>query len=325
MKRLPPNPTTHRSTKACTLGRSISDTSFGTNEEIFDLLVHLGFFPRKPSCKFCGHALNTDAGRKLLHFSFQCTRCGKSTYVLEASQLSGVESIRLFFRVTVTFVTGGKVSELKAETHIQHRTWAKYRDRLQNVIDLTIERMEASGDLMLGGPRIVVEIDECHLFTPKYHRGNPPSGSALWVVGIIERDNPEGRRCIFLLTENRSAKVLEPFIKKWVRPGSILISDEWKGYTKDLDQFYTRATVCHKREFAHHAVVDGLELSVNTNHIEREWREVRKVLMSRDMSSFTPQLNKEIFRHLFLAGKPVEQHPYIMLQKMAELVKKKDS
>ena len=69
------------------------------------------------------------------------------------------------------------------------------------------------------------------------------------------------------------------------------------------------------------AIVDGREVDVNTNHIEREWREVRKVLENRTLESYKPQLNNEIFRLLFLAGKPEEEHGLIVMKKMAELRK----
>ena len=154
-----------------------------------------------------------------------------------------------------------------------------------------------------------------------YNRGHPPASCAVWLVGIIERTNDNGRRCVFLITQNRSARVLVPFIKKWVAPGSILLSDEWKGYGSELDQYYFRATVNHSKQFGRFAVVNGKEISVNTNHIEREWREVRKVLQCHQAEMFKEVLNREIFRHLFLAGKDKKEWPNIFLRKMAEVAK----
>ena len=98
-----------------------------------------------------------------------------------------------------------------------------------------------------------------------------------------------------MLTEKRGADVLVPFIRKWIRPGSILISDCWAGYTSELDEFYLRERVNHSDEFAHFAVVDGLELSANTNHIEREWREVREVLWRRVQSSTSTSSTRKSF------------------------------
>ena len=118
-----------------------------------------------------------------------------------------------------------------------------------------------------------------------------------------------------MLTEKRGADVLVPFIRRWARPGSIPISDCWAGYTSELDEFYLRERVNHSDEFAHFAVVDGLELSANTNHIEREWREVREVLWCKSPEQYVDELNKEVFRLRFLAGKTAEEQAYIMMQK----------
>ena len=104
-----------------------------------------------------------------------------------------------------------------------------------------------------------------------------------------------------MLTEDRSAAVLLPFIEKWVKEETTVLTDGWSAYTGRLKNIYFHEKINHKERFARKAVVNGSELNVNTNHIEREWVQVRKVLMHRSMSAFSSQLNKEIFRILFLA------------------------
>ena len=140
--------------------------------------------------------------------------------------------------------------------------------------------MNERGELKLGGPGKVVEGDECKLFSPKYGRGHPPAAKDIWVVGLIERDRDETgkRRCGFILTDRRPASFLVPFIEKWVKKGSILMTDMWKGYDSSLSNNYFHETVNHSTEFAHEAIVDGLELSINTNHIEREWVVIRQLM-----------------------------------------------
>ena len=105
------------------------------------------------------------------------------------------------------------------------------------------------------------------------------------------------------------------------RAGSILISDEWKGYTRELEEAYFPAKVNHSVRYAQWGVVDGVEMSINTNHIEREWREVRKVLAYVPASEYPAKLNKEVFRLLYLAGCPREERAFVFLKTMAELAK----
>ena len=127
---------------------------------------------------------------------------------------------------------------------------------------------------------------------------------------------PRTTSCIFV-TQKRGANELVPFIRKWVEPGSILISDEWRGYTQELAQHYYRATVNHSVEFGYTAFVDGVEISINTNHIEREWREVRKAVEFLPASRFQEKLNREVFLLLFFAGHLKEELPFIFLENMA--------
>ena len=147
---------------------------------------------------------------------------------------------------------------------------------------------------------------------------NHPSLSLLWVVGLVERDNTPARRLSFC-SEKRGANVLIPFIRKWVKDGTTLMSNMWSGYGKDLQQWYKHYTVNHKEEYARKEVVDGEELNINTNHIEREWRELRKMLEDYNEREYPGQINKEIFRVMFLSGHPREEWPFIFLQKMGKL------
>ena len=58
-----------------------------------------------------------------------------------------------------------------------------------------------------------------------------------------------------------------------------------------------------------------------TNHIEREWVEIRKVLAHISPEFYQAYLNKEIFRLLYLAGKDDDEKPYIFMQKTAQIRK----
>ena len=60
-------------------------------------------------------------------------------------------------------------------------------------------------------------------------------------------------------------------------------------------------------------------MSANTNHIERKWREVREVLWCKGPEHYVDELNKEVFRLRFLAGKTAQEQAFIMMQKMGEL------
>ena len=50
-----------------------------------------------------------------------------------------------------------------------------------------VDRIRASGDGMVGGPGIHVEIDESLIYTHKYHAGRGPVRQ-IWVCGGVARD-----------------------------------------------------------------------------------------------------------------------------------------
>ena len=322
MKSVPPRQNSSAPRRK-TLGKAVGNPSYGTNEQDWDKLVELGFFPACPTCKFCNRPLVVRTYRPRLHFSVKCTNpdCKKYTGLLDGTHLWHVNNIRNFFAAATTFVSNSKVCVLYAQTTLAAKTWADYKFRLQTTVNQTLERMKAEGRMKLGGEGKIVEVDECKLHSSKYHKGHPPASDDIWVVGVIERERDATglRRSAFMMTDRLPSKVLVPFIKEWVAEHSILISDGWKGYTDELEQHYFRDVVEHKTEFAHKAVVDGKEINSNTNHIEREWVEVRKVMAHKDVDAYQDELNKEVFRLLFLAGKDTEEQAYTIMEKMAEL------
>ena len=239
MKMTLPHGTNHRTTESSkrALGRVLTSESFGKNPAIWDSLASMGFYYARPCCPHCHLPFNTRQLREKLRFSAQCWKCQRTTNLLEGTKLKGIRKLRLFLHATITWVSNGKVTTMMGESGIAPKTWASFKERLQETVNETLERLAHSGDLKLGGPGKVVEVDECKLYSPKNHRGHPPAGNDIWAVGLIERDKEGGRRSAFKLTEKRSASELVPFIKECDHEGSILISDEWKGYTKELEKY----------------------------------------------------------------------------------------
>lgn len=127
-------------------------------------------------------------------------------------------------------------------------------------------------DCVIGGDGIVVEIDESKLGKRKYHRGHPVEG--VWVVGGVERTD-EGK--VFLVeVENRSAETLRNIITTYVRPGSIIYTDMWKGYNGLDNGPYEHATVNHSLHFK-----DPIT-GVHTNTIEGTWNGLKMQIKPRN-------------------------------------------
>ncbi len=115
----------------------------------------------------------------------------------------------------------------------------------------------------IGGDGVRVQIDESKVGKRKYHRGHLVEGQ--WVFGGIEEDC---RNSFMFAVENRSEKTLMPLIKKWIKPGSIIISDCWKSYVNIEKHGYTHSTVNHSQEFVN-------DQGDHTNKIEGHWRQMK--------------------------------------------------
>ena len=131
-----------------------------------------------------------------------------------------VRNIRKFFGALEGWCHGDKVSSIRARLGIAKDTWRSYKTVIQNVVDMNIKMLEEAPDRKLGGRGIVVEVDECHLHTRKYNRGQELATESIWAVGLIERtsDGTRGRKAAFFITKKRGANELVPSSRSWLNP-----------------------------------------------------------------------------------------------------------
>ena len=121
----------------------------------------------------------------------------------------------------------------------------------------------------IGGPGLIVEIDEAMFGKRKYNRGALRQG--VWVLGGVCRSTGH----CFLIPcpgNRRSADVLLPLIQRNVLPGSIVHTDQWAAYNQltFATTGYTHLTVNHSTNF-----VDPLT-GCHTNTQEGMWHHVKR-------------------------------------------------
>ena len=110
-----------------------------------------------------------------------------------------------------------------------------------------------------------------------------------WVVGGIESDS---RKSFLIPVDKRDEQTLLPIIKKWIKPGTTIISDCWKAYTNLEKYGYTHKTLNHSEEFVNK---DG----DSTNKIEGHWRhpKVKILLLCVRKHHFSPYLSEFMWRY----------------------------
>ena len=118
----------------------------------------------------------------------------------------------------------------------------------------------------VGGPGIIVEIDESKFGKVKNHKGHKVDG--VWILGGVEK-TPE-RRVFVQIVDSRDQVTLIGLIKQHVHPGSIVRTDLWKGYknlTREMDVIHE--TVNHTLFFKDPVT------QVHTNTIEGTWAGIK--------------------------------------------------
>jgi hypothetical protein len=114
-------------------------------------------------------------------------------------------------------------------------------------------------DTIIGGLNIEVEVDETKLGKRKYNRGHRVDG--VWILVGVEKSDT--RRVFMKKIQDRSAATLEEIILQHVAPGSIVITDLWKGYSQiERNLGFIHRTVNHSKHFK-----DPIS-GVNTNTVE---------------------------------------------------------
>ena len=146
-------------------------------------------------------------------------------------------------------------------------------------------------DQTIGGPDIIVEIDETKVAKRKNNRGHRVEGT--WVLGGVER--AEERKMFLVEVPNRSAETLLLTLFTRIRPGSIVYSDLWRGYIH----------LSENLNISHHTVNHSLyfvdpQTGVHTNTIEGTWSALKKSIpfSRRTRGKITPHLFEFIWRRL---------------------------
>lgn len=113
----------------------------------------------------------------------------------------------------------------------------------------------------LGGPGIIVEIDESKFGKRKPHRGHR--------VEDVERT--EERKVFVTTVPNRNAETMQNIIKRFVLPRSIIHADCWRAYNiiKRMEFGYTHYNVNHSVNFTEYH--NGLQIHTNTIEGKLSW------------------------------------------------------
>ena len=247
-----------------------------TEDAARQFLLQRGILPSTLRCGSCSSAMilsSCPASKSPDRCIFRCSTPGckktksvRSTSYLEGSNLSFTTFIRLVYLFSSKNLTH---VDIAAFTGVSLRSLTEWKAVLLEAVANYIY----NNPQPIGGPGLIVEIDEAMFGKRKYNRGALREG--VWVLGGVCRSTGN----CFLIPcpgNRRSAAVLLPLIQRNVLPGSIVHTDQWAAYNQltFAATGYTHLTVNHSVNF-----VDPLS-GCHTNTQEGLWHHVKKQMDS---------------------------------------------
>ena len=226
---------------------------------------HKVFYNETP-CKACSGTMRTMTGRHML----RCSNCrkeetGRAHSFFASSRLKLHEILRLGYFWLLGLGRDQTVVVTKHSPRIVTNFFIYFRQ-------LVSQSLEENA-CVIGGPGIVVEIDETKMGKRKYHRGHRVEG--VWLLGGVEK-TPQ-RKCFVIPVPDRTTETIQQAIQSHVLPGSIIRTDCWKSYSYlGSSSEYIHQAVNHSLHFTDPAT------GVNTNTIEGTWAGLKRKVPVRN-------------------------------------------
>lgn len=110
------------------------------------------------------------------------------------------------------------------------------------------------------------------------------------IVGLIQR----GGKMTAVVTKDTSPQSIEPVVREFVKLGTTLISDDWKGY-KGLNKEYKHFAIKHAGTGYKHS----FGRDVHTNNIESSWKIMKNSLRDMYNSVSKKHLQKYVDEFVF--------------------------
>lgn len=230
------------------------ESIFLNDADCIRFLEENGVFYERLKCPGCGN----DMDKQLNWVRFRCPakRCRKELTIKKHTFFEGSMLRTNQIMLLAYFWLSGVTSKCsQTMTGFSSATVATFYGHFRQLVATALE----PEDCIIGGPGIVVEVDETKIGKRKYNRGHRVEG--VWVVVGVER-TPE-RRVFMVPVNRRDASTLTNVITQHVAEGSVVHTDLWRGYAALEEHTGLRhLSVNHSVEF-----VDSLT-GVHTNTVE---------------------------------------------------------
>lgn len=224
-----------------------------------------GLVPVEKVCLSCGANMNkVNVANKKTGLMWRCSRpCRKEESFLKGTFFEGTHcKIDLLIKFIYCWAFEEcSVKKIQRDLGFAEHTIVDWRSFVREICALKI----MATPVLLGGEGREVQIDESLFARRKYNRGRLVRQQ--WVFGAIDCISKES---IVIPVDKRDESTLLPLIKKYILPGSVIVSDGWSAYLNLNMHGYQHYVVNHSENF-----VDPLT-GFHTNRVENMWMRAKR-------------------------------------------------
>jgi len=233
---------------------------FPDDDECLDHVMAVRFGHRH-TCRACG-VVDATFHRLQNRKAYECAHCADHLYPCAGTIFQDSRTpLQIWFYAIYLFSVsrnGVGAKELERALGVTYKTaW-----RMARQIRCLMEKADGGADALLSGH---IEADEAFIGGHRSGKAGRGAAGKTVVLGLKERDG----RLLAKIIPDASGASLEPIFRKHVKRGSIVSTDQWRGYTL-LKYTHNHLKVDHKaKEYARTDEASGERVHVNT--VENFW------------------------------------------------------
>lgn len=249
---------------------------FSNEDMAIKYLINNNYVNKYEKCCSCNKETKYYANKKL--YICKNYKCRKSKSPFNGTIFNKMKlPINLQLHILYEFLKKTPCGSISSSLEVDRDTITKYNKLFRKYLS---KKQYFSRYRKIGGRNKIVEIDESKIAKRKYNKGHKVEGS--WVIGGIERSKLKTKiknenKSLFLLPiEKRNVNDIDVIIKKYVKRGTTIYTDLWKGYNNLKNIGYKHMTVNHSKNFKDPAT------NVHTNTIEGTWNGLKQSIPPRN-------------------------------------------
>jgi hypothetical protein len=259
---------------------------FSDEEKAIRYLMENDYIDKYKKCDLC----NTNTKFYMIEKIFKCRnyKCRKAKSPFRGTIFSKMKlPINTQLHILYEFLKKTPCSSISSSLQVDKNTITMYNKIFRKYLR---DKQKFIKNNKIGGRNKILEIDESKIAKRKYNKGHHFEGA--WVIGGIERSmlknkiRNENKKLFLCPIEERNSINIDNIVKKYVKKGTMIYTDLWKGCNNLKKIGYKHMTVNHSKYFK------GPITNVHTNHIEGTWSALKQSIIPRNRTK------KDILLHL---------------------------